>query len=367
MRSGLNLFRTQLYNWHVTKDAVMSNYNGWEMPISYRHQTNSVAHTRKRASLFDISYMHQISVYGHDSVQFLESVLVSDIKTLPKNKAMFSLMTDIKSCCIIAETVVVNTGEKFSMTVSHDKDVDYLQKCESIWKVHGKDVYMREDYRSLVSLQGPMAPHIIRICCAEDKSIDISNIPHMSHFNTFIAGVPVSIIRNGYIGEDGFEISVENSHVQSVVNEITSFHECRPGGWADYDVLRLEAGICLHEDYASEFLTPFEANLVWTMTNSRARAMCSTASVDRKLVGVVTREKHTLNKSDTVFNMYDEPVGKMVSGAVSPTLNKGIGIACINNSYYHKGSKGLYVSLYGSRLPVTICDTPFVLSIKDKD
>ena len=83
-------------------------YAGWSMPVQYSDLSiaNSCLHTRSRASIFNVvSHMLQVqlctisevhhycthnqsTVTGSDAEQYLETVLVADLKNLPLNKGM---------------------------------------------------------------------------------------------------------------------------------------------------------------------------------------------------------------------------------------------------------------------------------------
>lgn len=56
-----HLKKLPLHGIHLQNNAIMSAYAGWTMPLYYRSAgiVESNLHTRKEASLFDVSHMYQ--------------------------------------------------------------------------------------------------------------------------------------------------------------------------------------------------------------------------------------------------------------------------------------------------------------------
>ena len=117
--SQTELKKTALYDFHVNNNAKMVPFAGFSMPVQYGKfgVGDSTIHTRKNASVFDVSHMGQLKFTGSDVVPFLESILVSSIKPLKLNQAKYTLMTNQKGG-IIDDLIVGNRVEsKVSMSV----------------------------------------------------------------------------------------------------------------------------------------------------------------------------------------------------------------------------------------------------------
>src|SRR3546814_5760047 len=69
-------------------------------------------------------------------------------------------------------------------------------------------------------------------------------------------GVPVSVSRSGYTGEDGFEISLPDEALTAFADALCAMEEVKPIGLGARDSLRLEAGLPLYghrsEEHTSE-------------------------------------------------------------------------------------------------------------------
>ena len=66
----------------------------------------------------------------------------------------------------------------------------------------------------------------------------------MTGDNYKFENVDLYITRSGYTGEDGFEISIPNNKVESLIKLLVS-NKVKRIGLGARDTLRLEAGLCL--------------------------------------------------------------------------------------------------------------------------
>jgi len=83
-------------------------FAGYSLPVQYKDSLiNSHLHCRNSASLFDVSHMGQLRIWGEKRVEFLESVVVGDVQALEVNQMRLSVMTTeqggIIDDCMIAK------------------------------------------------------------------------------------------------------------------------------------------------------------------------------------------------------------------------------------------------------------------------
>ena len=72
-----------------------------------------------------------------------------------------------------------------------------------------------------------------------------------------------------YTGEDGFEISVPDSHALELAQKLLENEKVKLTGLGSRDALRLEAGLCLYGNDLDEDITPVEAGLKWAIGKRR--------------------------------------------------------------------------------------------------
>jgi len=66
-------------------------------------------HTRNAASIFDVSHMGNIRIYGDKRYDFLEKMVVADVKELKKGCAVLSVIMN-KQGGIVDDTIITNMG-----------------------------------------------------------------------------------------------------------------------------------------------------------------------------------------------------------------------------------------------------------------
>src|SRR3546814_2145425 len=82
-------------------------------------------------------------------------------------------------------------------------------------------------------------------------------------------GVPVSVSRSGYTGEDGFEISLPDEALTAFADALCAMEEVKPIGLGARDSLRLEAGLPLYGHDMTPEIDPAEADLGFAVSKRR--------------------------------------------------------------------------------------------------
>lgn len=107
------LEKTAFYDMHKDMKGKMVPFAGYELPVLYETDDggvmNETLHCRApgKSSVFDVSHMGQIKWTGKDAADFLETVLVGDIKGLKSGEGRLTLITNAQGG-IIDDTVVSN-------------------------------------------------------------------------------------------------------------------------------------------------------------------------------------------------------------------------------------------------------------------
>ena len=100
------LKKTVLYDYHVEHGGKMVPFAGWSMPIQYKDSImESTTHCRSHGSLFDVSHMCGLSLKGPDAIDFLETLVVADIKGLKPGTGTLSVFTN-ENGGVIDDTVI---------------------------------------------------------------------------------------------------------------------------------------------------------------------------------------------------------------------------------------------------------------------
>src|SRR5687768_1290119 len=72
------LRKTPLHARHVSSNARMVPYAGWEMPVEYSGITAEHLAVRTRAGLFDVSHMGEIEIAGKNALSAVQRISSND-------------------------------------------------------------------------------------------------------------------------------------------------------------------------------------------------------------------------------------------------------------------------------------------------
>ncbi|KAJ1831993.1 hypothetical protein LPJ73_008042, partial [Coemansia sp. RSA 2703] len=350
--------------------AKFGPFAGWDMPLLYADQgaLDSHLHTRKHASIFDVSHMLQTRIVGKDRHRFLEHLVVGDLKELPVGGSTLSLFTNEQGG--IEDDTIITQQQDSLYVVSNagcaDKDLAHLLKHAKIFQDQGADVEVRkiEDH-SLIALQGPSSQKALE----QISGVDLSQMPFMTGQFIDIKGIPCHVARSGYTGEDGFELSIPTGEIADITKALLENPEVKLAGLAARDSLRLEAGLCLYGSDIDSTTTPLEANLVWTIgKRRRAEGGFIGSSIildqiakkggDRRRVGLIVEGAPARGHSK-VLSVDGEEIGEITSGVPAPSLGKNIAMAYVRKGFNKKDTE-LKVKVRNRIQNAKVVKMPFV-------
>ncbi|WP_426688368.1 glycine cleavage system aminomethyltransferase GcvT [Rhodanobacter ginsengiterrae] len=361
--------KTVLNATHRALGARMVDFGGWDMPISYGSQIEEHHAVRRAAGMFDVSHMTVVDLHGARSREFLRHLLANSIDKLKVHgKALYSCMLDERGG-VIDDLIVYYLGDEFYRLVvnagTRAKDLAWIERQAQAFGVQVKE---RPEF-AMIAVQGPSARAKVLGLLHE---VDRSRIEKLGKFAAAAAqgphGMPLFVARTGYTGEDGFEVIVPQEHAVALWEALAAVGVV-PAGLGARDTLRLEAGMNLYGQDMDETVTPWEANLGWTIALDEGRDFIGRAALEqqkadgvpRVMVGLVLDEKGVLRHGQKVLTSNGE--GEILSGSFAPTLNKAVAFARIP-----AGTSGeVRVDIRGREVPVRLVKYPFVRDGKPCD
>lgn len=374
------LKRTLIYDEHLKMGGDLVDFADYAMPVQYKGTPyaqsiiESTKQVREKAGLFDVSHMCSIRWRGKDAVRFVESVTTLDVAGLPMGKGSLSLITNDDGG-IIDDTMITKTSDKDGDHIYQvinagcaPKDIAHFEK--KLGEFSG-DVKMtiQWDDRGLFALQGPQAASVLQRMVKQDlKSMGFGDAAIMT-----VEGMECFVARCGYTGEDGFEIFVPGENAVKLWQTLCAQPEVKPSGLGARDALRLEAGLCLYGHDIDATTTPTEAGLSWTVSKARrapgAVAFPGSEKILKQIASPKTEVKIArvglvpkgppAREGAIITTKEGETVGKVTSGAMSPTLKHNISMGYINKPHHVSGTE-LMVSVRGKSSPAVVTKMPFV-------
>jgi len=354
--------KTVLNDTHRALGARMVDFGGWDMPINYGSQIDEHHAVRRDAGMFDVSHMTVIDLHGPRTREFLRHLLANSVDKLKvTGKALYSCMLNERGGVIDDLIVYFFDDAHYRLVVNAATRAKDLAWIESQAKAFDVTVKERPEF-AMIAAQGPNArAKVIGLLAEGDR-------PRIEKLGKFAAaaaqgphGMPLFVARTGYTGEDGFEIIVPEEHAAALWNALAEAG-VKPCGLGARDTLRLEAGMNLYGQDMDEDVSPWEANLGWTIALDEGRDFIGRAALEaqkaegvkRVMVGLVLDEKGVLRHGQKVLTAQGE--GEILSGSFSPTLEKAIAFARIP-----AGEPGdIRVDIRGRELPVRLVKYPFV-------
>ncbi|MBU0615188.1 MAG: glycine cleavage system aminomethyltransferase GcvT [Nanoarchaeota archaeon] len=326
--------RTPLYDEHLKLKARIVEFGGWEMPVFYTNVIDEHKTTRTKAGLFDICHMGEFIVRGKQAAEFVQCIITNDINKLTEGKAFYTAMCNEQGGVVDDLFVYKMSESEFMLVVNAgniEKDFLWLKKHINSYDVELKDVSERT---AKLDLQGPNSEAILQ----KMVNYDLSRLERFHFVKIKVDGILATVSRTGYTGEDGFELYFDSAHAKEIWNSILLKGKelgIKPIGLGARDTLRIEACYSLYGHELSEGLSPFEAGTGFVVKLDKP-AFVGKAALERikdkssrNIVAFEMIDKGVPRQGYEVF-FGEERVGAVTSGTMSPTLQKGLGLALMD-------------------------------------
>ena len=307
---------TKLFEYHNSKGAKIINFAGWSMPFSYEGTLKEHQSVRTNAGFFDVSHMGRIELQ-YEQIKEISNLICSEIISLPNNKALYTIFTHENGNSI--DDVIFWKFENRFVLICNASNTKKIEDHLNVNSIHFQNI---TGDTSLIAVQGPTAI---------DKLSESFTIP--KNFHTYSKD-DIYYARTGYTGEDGIEFMIPNNRVVEFINylENLSIHPC---GLGARDTLRLEASLPLYGFELTDLISPVEAGLKWTVTNSTNYKGKETldqqiSTGDRKYLKKFIYKGKQIPRTGTIAKSGDVN-GLVTSGNISPVLEHPIGFVLFDS------------------------------------
>lgn len=355
---------TALTQKHISLNAKMVPFAGYNMPVSYTGLNEEHATVRNAVGVFDVSHMGEFILKGDNALNLIQKVTSNDASVLSDGKAQYSCLPN-NDGGIVDDLIVYRIDEKTYMLVVNasniDKDWNWIKQNDT-WGVEMKNI---SEETSLLAIQGPKALDTLQ----KLTDVKLADIPYYSFVKGKFNGVDNVVISNtGYTGAGGFEIYFENQYAETMWDSIFEAGKefgIKPIGLGARDTLRLEMGFCLYGNDIDDTTSPIEAGLGWItkftkdFTNRAAIEKQKTEGVSRKLVGFEMIDRGIPRHDYPIADANGTIIGKVTSGTQSPTLNKAIGMGYMNKDFA-KADTEIYIMIRDKAIKAKVCKIPFL-------
>ena len=359
-----NLKTTPLYKIHNNNAAKLVSFAGYYLPIQYANGIIAEHnHTRKAASVFDVSHMGQIKISGPMIHDALEKILPISFSRIAPGQIKYTQFLN-KEGKIIDDLMIHRSFEdnQIWLVVNADcteKDLDHLyNNLNRSYKIE------LIDDRALIAIQGPKSSNILK-----EFFNEIDNMPFMTGDWFTYENEQFFVSRCGYTGEDGYEVSIKDRCAEEFISKLLKFEDVKLAGLGARNSLRMEAGLCLYGNDISILTSPVEAGLTWSIPKERIEnggfigheniKKDLIDGVEKKLVGIKPLGKLPAREGTQILSKNGKIIGEITSGGYSPSLQAPIAMGYINAEILQKNSE-ILLNVRGNSLPAEIVSLPFV-------
>ncbi len=355
------LKHTPFYAFHRAAGAKLVDFAGFEMPVRYTGDVREHQAVRTHAGLFDITHMGEFDVRGPGATEFLDQLLTNHVAALDVGQALYSPMCR-PDAGIVDDLLVYRYADHYMVVVNASnrvKDFEWMAQH----KPAGVSFEDHSDRTALLAVQGPMAADILRAHVPEA----VLELGYYRFTTGLLFGIPATISRTGYTGEDGFELYFAPEHgdrVWSGLIEAGQPHGLDLIGLGARDTLRLEMGYMLYGNDIDDTTTPLEAGLGWTVKLKKGefhgKAVLEKQKAEglkRRLVGIQLEGRRVPRHGMTLTSAGRE-VGVVTSGTFSPSLERPIGMGYVEADLAAIGT-ALEVQAGSTSLPARVTARPF--------
>ncbi len=364
------LLKTPMFDVHVAFGGRMVDFAGWSMPVQFAGIIEEHVHTRTACSVFDVSHMGRLKMTGDDCQTLLDHLCTRNLAEAEVGRCYYSHMC--REDGGILDDLIVSRFEKYWGVVcnasNRAKIVAWIEKHAA-----GQDVMLEDqtEKTAMLAIQGPQTLEL----AGNLVGSDLSTIKRYRFREFSVMGMPITLYRSGYTGEDGFEVVVPAGIVRMLVPKLLGSKDkphavIRPAGLGARDTLRIEAAMPLYGHELSEDVDSLTAGQAWCVDLAKdfigaepMRALTE-RGLPRRLVGLSLEGRRIARQHAGVYQD-GEQVGEVTSGTLSPTLGGSIAMAFVEAGAAGEGGS-LEVEVGRSRSAATVVGLPFYKRPKKK-
>ena len=385
-----NLFlpirRTPIFDWHLDSEAVFEPVGQWRRAYTYprgsedRHAaiTREILCVRSKVGLLDASTLGKIEIKGADAAEFLDRVYSNTFSTLKVGRCRYGLMMN-ELGFLIDDGVTVRLGEDhFLMHTTSggaERIAQWLEEwLQTEWSQYKVFVTPVTEQWAQFAIAGPQAREVLKKL-APDFDVSHEGFPHMAMKEGHLAGYPIRAYRISFSGELSFEVATPADYGHGLWDEILiagAEFGIEVYGTEALHVLRAEKGYIVIGDETDGTTTPIDVGLAGLVSKKKADFIGKRSLEQaylkgpnrKQLVGLLTEEPAEVlpDGAYAVRAAKDKPpmemIGQVTSSYFSPTLQRSIAMALVENGRSRMGETIVF-PLAGKVVRARIVDPVF--------
>jgi len=164
MSQSVELKRTPLNSEHKRLNGKMVEFTGWEMPINFENGILSEHKIiRESVGVFDVSHMGEITVYGSDSIKFIDYLVTNSVYSMKYGEICYTPMCYPDGGIVDDLLVYKIADSRIALVVNAsniEKDFDWIKKQSEGFEVTVKNL---SDKFAQIALQGRRLKRLLNL------------------------------------------------------------------------------------------------------------------------------------------------------------------------------------------------------------
>ena len=326
--------RTALHDRHIEMGARMDWSGSWKRPFHYGDAAEEYRAVRERVSVMDVGTLGKFLVAGRDATTLLDRVFPCRVEGLEPGRSRYLVALDEAGYVMDDGMICALEGSRYYLTSTSggaDRMEMWLRNWTDRWDLH-VHVVNQTTMLGAINVAGPRARDLLS--ALSDDTIDRETLPHMTHAEITVAGVPCRAIRVGFVGELSYELHHPRSRSVELWDALLTTgvaFDIRPHGLDALEILRMEKGhFYLGQDTLPDD-HPAKLGLGWavamdkpTFVGKVALERMADIPIERRFIGLMF-EGAAPTRGVPLYDG-DHIVGRVTSCGWSGALGRAIGL-----------------------------------------
>ncbi|HYM98561.1 MAG TPA: glycine cleavage T C-terminal barrel domain-containing protein, partial [Aestuariivirgaceae bacterium] len=356
---------TAIFGWHAEHRADFEPVGLWRRPYCYRKGSEDrhgavrreILAVRNRVGLLDASTLGKIEIKGPDAAEFLDRIYTNLFSTLKPGRARYGLMMN-ELGFLFDDGVTVRLGDDhFLMHTTSggaDRVAAWLEEwLQTEWTTLKVFITPVTEQWAQFAIAGPDSRKVLEKL-GSDMDFSAEGFPFMTMKQGWLGGYAVRIYRISFSGELSFEVAIPANHGRGLWDAIIEAGEefgLEVYGTEALHILRAEKGFIVIGDETDGTVTPFDVGLDWAVSKKKRDFLGKRSLAQpylklpgrKQLVGLLTEDPQEVlpDGAHAVEKVEPKPpmktMGHVTSSYFSPTLNRSIAMALIENGVQRIG------------------------------
>lgn len=369
--------RTPMHYAHERLGAVWMDMSDWKRPRWYKTSAPTSNEkdcvlaeyraVREGVGIIDVSTLGKLDVRGSDCGKLLDKVYTHRFSDLRPGRVRYALMCDEGGIILDDGTIARLSDDRYFVTTTTG-NLDFVHQwldwylAGSGWDVHIANV--TAGYAAM-NLAGPKSRAVLgRLTACDLTSVAF---PYMACRQAEVAGIPVVMLRIGFVGETGWEIHCPAESAEGLWEALLTAGRdsgIRPFGVEAQRLLRLEKRHVIVGVDTDALTNPYEADLSWAVKLEKpdfvGKAYLSRVSKDlsrERLIGFAL-DGPGLPQDGAAVVVDGKLAGRVTSSRHSPARQTAVGLAWVKASQAEEGA-WIDVRVDGKLVPARVTMQPF--------